>query len=191
MECLGFQLGYLICFVSRFIFFFSYCYSWLFVLCGRSVAGIQSVSPALVSRSAASAPCGCSLWKAAGQVGGPSCPSGAPLMSQCLSMGLRGHVHKAVQSHLFMARDTNFESGWASFAKILSKLWKSGEFCLFFQACWVIWGFTFVWLSLCWVLFCPRRSGNQNYHWFQELKDTGYIYFLFNALMSLRTCLFF
>lgn len=75
------------------------------------MAGIQSVSPALVSGSAASAPCGCSLWKAAGQVGGPSCPSGAPLMSQCLSMGLRGHVHKAVQSHLFMARDTNFESG--------------------------------------------------------------------------------
>lgn len=75
------------------------------------MAGIQSVGPPWVCGSAGSAPCGCSLWKAAGQVGGPWCPSGAPLMSPCLSMGLRGHVHRAVQPHLGMARDTNFESG--------------------------------------------------------------------------------
>lgn len=140
-----------------YIFFFPYCSSWLFLLCGRWVCE-PTMSLWLSSQ--------CSLWKAAGQVGGPSCPSGAPLMSQCLSMGLRGHVHKAVQSHLFMARDTHFESGWASFAKILSKLWGSGEFCLFFQACWVVWGFGFVWLSQCWFLFRP--SGNQNYHWFHK-----------------------
>lgn len=109
MECLGFQLGYLIRLVSGFILFFSYCSSWLFPLCGRSVAGMvwRCTMSLWTSRQ-------CSLWmfpvesSRPGGVGGPWCPSGAPLMSQCLSMGLRGHVHKAVQSHLFMARDSSF-----------------------------------------------------------------------------------
>lgn len=104
---------------------FPCCSSWLFLACGRSVAGVESCKASLGL---------CSLWEAAGQVGGPWCPSGAPLMSRALSMGLTGHVHKAVQSHLFVARDTRFERGWASLAEILSKLGESGGFCLFFQA---------------------------------------------------------
>lgn len=55
------------------------------------MAGIQSVGP----------PWGCG--SAAGQGGGPSCPSGAPLVSQGLS------VPKSLQSHLSMARDTVLE----------------------------------------------------------------------------------
>lgn len=132
MECLGFQLPYLICFVSGFNFiFFPYCPSWLFLLSGWT--GVCKGTIILWLFPVGSTRPG----------GRPLVPSGAPLMSHCLSMGLRGHMHKVIHSHLFVARDTNFESGRALCAKILSKLWESGEFCLFSQPGWVISGFSF------------------------------------------------
>lgn len=141
MECLGFQLGYLIQFVCRCIFFFPYCYLRRFLVCRGSVTWIQSITTKLVSESAASAYCGCSCWKAVDQVGGPSCPSGAPLMSVCLSVGLRDHMHKAACKR----RISSINGSGHKFWKWLSFLFKNTVKT--FQKWWV-------WLLLLGLLGC-------------------------------------
>lgn len=195
MECLGFQLGYLIRFVSRF-FFSPSCYSWRFLVCGRSVTWIQSVTTKLVSESAASAYCRCSFWKAVDQVGGPSCPSGAPLMSACLSMGLRDHMHKAACKRRISSINGSGHKFWEWLSFLFNNTVKTFEkwgvqflpLGLFSGL-----GAVFVWLCFFkdpvlvsvlsqwkWVSKLPLIFNNKN------IQDA-----FLHALMSLRTCLFF
>jgi len=88
---------------------------------GRSVTCIESTTTKLVSESAASAYRGHSFCKAGGQVGGPSCPSGAPRMSVCLSMGLGDHMHKAACKR----RISSINGSRHKFGKRLSFLFKN------------------------------------------------------------------
>lgn len=175
MDCLGFQLGYLIQFVSRFGVFFSlYCCSWRFLVCGRSVTWMQSITTKLVSESAASAYHGRSFWDAVDQVGGPSCPSGAPLMSACLSVGLRDHMRKAACKRRISSINGSGHKFWKWLSFLVKNTVKTFEkrgvwfLVLGLFSCLGAW-FCLVGVFLrilYWFLFCPRGSGYQSYCWF-------------------------
>lgn len=164
-------------------------------MCRGSVTWIQSITTKLVSESAASAYCGCSCWKAVDQVGGPSCPSGAPLMSVCLSVGLRDHMHKAACKRRISSINGSGHKFWKWLSFLFKNTVKTFEkwwvwlLLLGLLSCLGAWfclvGFYGPPIGFCFITVEANIKVTIDFN-SKKIQDI-----FLNALMSLRTWLFF